>query len=106
MLYYNRDIYMEFHLNGLSSALKDYHLIQYADDSQILLSGTIKEIDSLVYRAEKALLEAKRYFQINGLNVNAGKTQCIFIGSRQLISKLPLILKYSLEILLLLPPKL
>ena len=39
--------------------------------------------------AEEVLMEAKRYFQQNGLNVNEKKTQCMFIGSRQLISKIP-----------------
>lgn len=35
------------------------------------------------------MTEAKYYFNVNGLNVNENKTQCIFIGSRQLIAKIP-----------------
>ena len=38
---------------------------------------------------ERALREAKEYFQKNGLNVNEGKTQCMFLGSRQYISLIP-----------------
>ena len=32
---------------------------------------------------------AKHYFQVNGLLVNEAKTQCIFVGSRQYISRIP-----------------
>ena len=54
-----------------------------------MISGNVREIDDLVSRAETALNDAKKYFQVNGLNVNENKTQGIFIGSRQLISKIP-----------------
>ena len=43
----------------------------------------------MIERGEKALSNAKKYFQENGLNVNEQKTQCIFIGSRQLLSQIP-----------------
>ena len=46
----------------------------------------VDELRDLINRAEYALKEAKTYFQINGLNVNENKTQCMFVGSRQLIS--------------------
>ena len=64
-------------------------MIQYADDTQIIISGRINEINDLVNRAQITLNDAKKYFQINGLNVNERKTQCIFIGSRQYISRIP-----------------
>ena len=73
----------------MSQTLNKYILVQYADDSQIILSGKVHDLQDLVERAEKALREAKTYFQVNGLNVNEQKTQCIFIGSRQLIAKIP-----------------
>ena len=73
----------------MSQILNDYILVQYADDSQIILSGKVQELQDLVERAEKALRDAKKYFQVNGLNVNEQKTQCIFIGSRQLIAQIP-----------------
>lgn len=82
-------ILFSVYINDMSKSLKDYLLIQYADDTQFLISGSVNEIEDLVNRGENALRDAKKYFQINGLNVNEKKTQCIFIGSRQLISRIP-----------------
>ena len=77
------------YINDMSDILKKYFLIQYADDTQIIISGRVSEINDLVNRAQTALNDAKKYFQINGLNVNEKKTQCIFIGTRQYISRIP-----------------
>ena len=77
------------YINDMSDVLKDYILVQYADDTQIIISGKISELEDLVKRAESALNNAKKYFQFNGLNVNENKTQAIFIGSRQYISRIP-----------------
>ena len=46
-------------------------------------------MEDLITRAEDTLSEAKTFFQKNGLNVNESKTQCMFIGTRQLISRIP-----------------
>ena len=73
----------------MSEALKQYFLVQYADDSQIILSAKVQDLDNLIKRGERALMEAKTYFKKNGLNVNEQKTQCIFMGSRQLIAQIP-----------------
>ena len=64
-------------------------LVQFADDSQIVHSGTTDKIDELVKDAELTLSKVKKYFDKNGLMVNASKTQIIFIGSRQNIAKIP-----------------
>ena len=77
------------YINDMSDVLKEYFLVQYADDTQIIISGNISDIDDLINRAEIALSVAKNYFQSNGLNVNEKKTQAIFIGSRQFISRIP-----------------
>ena len=77
------------YINDMSEILKQYFLVQYADDSQIILSGKVQDIKNLIEKGEKALSDAKKYFQENGLNVNEQKTQCIFIGSRQLLSQIP-----------------
>ena len=77
------------YINDMSEALKKYFLIQFADDSQLVLSGSVDELEVLLQQGELALKEAKEYFQKNGLNVNEQKTQCMFIGSRQLISRIP-----------------
>ena len=77
------------YINDMAEFLKEYFLVQYADDTQIVISGSVNEIEDLVHRGEIALNNAKRYFQHNGLNVNESKTQCMFIGSRQLIARIP-----------------
>ena len=77
------------YINDMARVLRDCLLIQYADDSQILLKGSIYELDILIERAENLLNEAKRYFQRNGLNINESKTKCMFIGSRQYIAQIP-----------------
>ena len=77
------------YINDMSTILRKHFIIQYADDTQIILSGNVNEINDLINRAQIALNDAKNYFKLNGLNVNEKKTQCIFIGSCQLISKIP-----------------
>ena len=77
------------YINDMATVLQDCLLIQYADDSQILIKGSIHEINTLIEKAEILLVEAKRYFQRNGLNINESKTKCMFIGSRQYIAQIP-----------------
>ena len=76
-------------INDMSVTLGKHFIIQYADDLQVIIPGVINELYDLIQRGEEALREAKEYFQKNGLSVNENKTQCIFIGSRQLISLIP-----------------
>ena len=63
--------------------------VQYADDAQYLHSGRIENIAEIVERAERNIVKVNQYFSDNGLKMNANKTQFLFIGSRQYISKLP-----------------
>lgn len=82
-------ILFSIYINDMEDSLQDCLLIQYADDSQILVTGTVDELETLIGRAERILKSAKHYFQLNGLNINESKTKCIFIGSRQYISRIP-----------------
>ena len=77
------------YINDMATAVRDCILVQFADDSQLLVTGTINELNNLIVRAETILEMARCYFQINGLNINESKTKCIFIGSRQFISQIP-----------------
>ena len=77
------------YINDMSEVMQNCFLVQYADDSQFLLTGNIDDLEDLIARAEYTLLKAKTYFNKNGLNVNENKTQCIFIGTRQYISRIP-----------------
>ncbi len=46
-------------------------------------------VPQLIHDTEQTLIKIKHYFNKNGLLLNSMKTQCIFIGSRALISKIP-----------------
>ena len=76
-------------VNDLSQLAIDCQIEQFADDTQILHTGTAKELEFLIKKAEDTLAQAKSYFDKNGLLVNSNKTQCIFIGSRQNIARIP-----------------
>ena len=77
------------YVNDLPQYMKDCLLVQYADDTQILLTGDISELETIKSRAEIILDKARRYFNFNGLLLNENKTQCIFFGTWQYISKIP-----------------
>lgn len=76
-------------VNDLSQYITNCELVQYADDTQIIISDILINLLDLVKRAEDLLLKSKLYFQTNGLMVNESKTQCIFIGSQQYIARIP-----------------
>ena len=76
------------YVNDLVGSLPGSFIIQYADDTQILIEGDITEIPELIRRAEGILNQAKCYFLTNGLLLNEKKTQFMFIGSRQYISEI------------------
>ncbi len=82
-------IIFNIYANDLSEEIKECFLIQYAGDTQYLLTGTIDSLAQLIHDTEQTLLKIKHYFNKNGLLLNSMKIQCIFIGSRALISKIP-----------------
>ena len=73
-------ILFNIYVNDLKKFLPKCFLIQYADDTQILIEGNIGDLLTLIQRAEEILKSAKLYFLSNGLLVNETKTQAIFIG--------------------------
>ena len=77
------------YINDLPEYIRDCLLVTYADDTQILLTGEIDKINELLQKAKDVLICAKAYFNKNGLLLNEGKTQIIFFGSRQYISRIP-----------------
>lgn len=81
-------ILFNVYVNDLKKFLGNCFIIQYADDTQIVIEGKVENIEELIRRAEEILNKVKLYFQMNGLLLNESKTQCIFIGSRQYISKI------------------
>ncbi len=85
----SRPILFNIYVNDLSEEIKNCFLIQYADDTQYLQTGTIDNLPQLIHDTEQTLIKIKHYFNKNGLLLNSMKTQCIFVGSRALISKIP-----------------
>ncbi len=77
------------YVNDLATHLSNCLLIQYADDTQFIISGSIENLDELLRRTEGMLKKIKCYFNKNGLLLNTNKTKCMFIGSRALLSKIP-----------------
>ena len=74
-------ILFNIYVNDLVSPLPNCFIVQYADDTQILLEGEIEDLKDLIKRAEEVLKIAKQYYLKNGLLLNEKKTQFIFIGS-------------------------
>ncbi len=74
--------------NDMSHYFKNCCLIQYADDTQFPHTSTLAELSSLLSAAEQTLIKAREYFLRNGLKLNAKKTQCIFLGTHQLIPRI------------------
>ncbi len=60
-----------------------------ADDTLFILSDSAENFPQLIRKTEDTLHEIKSYFNTNGLLLNLNKTQCIFIGSRTLLSRIP-----------------
>ena len=77
------------YINNMVKFIKDCFLLQYADDSQVLLSESIENLETLKERAELVLLEIKKYFLRKGLLMNASKTQCMFVGTSQYLNRIP-----------------
>ncbi len=77
-------ILFNIYVNDLASFLLNCDVIQYADDTQIILSSNIVNLKDLIQKTEDTLKLSKKYFNANGLKLNAKKAQCIFTGTRRL----------------------
>ena len=75
--------------NDLSLYSGDAVAFQYADDTQVLVSGPRNDLGGLIARMEASLASLNAWFCAHGLKVNADKTQLMVFGSRQNLSTLP-----------------
>ena len=75
--------------NDISQFVEDAVVVQYADDTQILVSGKKSEIHTVVARMENVLASLDIWFRANGLKVNAAKTQLMLLGSPPNLRTLP-----------------
>ncbi len=67
----------------------DCLLFQYADDTQFITSDKIENLQELMKKTEDTLKIVKIYFNKNCLLLNSKKTQCMFIGNRNRLSRIP-----------------
>ncbi len=65
------------YVNDLSHCIKDCLIIQDADDTQIVHTDTVNNIQDLFKRSEAALSIIKEYFYLNGLMLNTNKIMYI-----------------------------
>ena len=75
--------------NDLSLFSGGARVVQYADDTQVIVSGNKKDVPSLIKMMETSLESLDQWFRSNMLKVNANKTQLITIGSPQNLRDLP-----------------
>lgn len=57
--------------------------------TQILHTACVNNLSDLISNTQQTLTGAKTYSNNHSLKLNPDKTQCIFIGSRQNIAKIP-----------------
>ncbi len=69
-------------------AYVDCFLVQCADDTQFLHSGTIENHNEIIKSTEDTHAKCRDYYLKNGLMFSSSKTQYIFKGNRQLVSNI------------------
>jgi hypothetical protein len=73
----------------MPSVTRDSNLESYVDDSKILLSFPLREIDSAITNLEQDLHRVASWCCENNLLINPGKTKYMIIGTKQLMNRLP-----------------
>ena len=64
-------------------------IVQYADDTHILVTGKKHDLASLISLMEATLDILYRWFCQNGLKVNMAKTQMLVLGTPAMLRNLP-----------------
>ena len=75
--------------NDLSYAAPEAQVVQYADDTQILVSGKKGDLGRVIECMERTLSSLDTWFLANSLKVNASKTQLMMFGSGPNLRSLP-----------------
>ncbi len=82
-------ILFSIYVNDLAGKLDVGSVIQLPGDTQFLEADTVNNLDDLISKAENTLCNIKQYFLRNDLMLNSKKTQCMFIGNTQPLSRIP-----------------
>ena len=69
--------------NDMSLYAEGAKVMQYADDTQVIVSGKKSELPALISKMENSLASLEIWFRANALKVNASKTELIAFGNRQ-----------------------
>ena len=64
-------------------------IVQYADDTQLMVSGRKSELPALIGTLEAALESVGHWFASRKMKVNAKKTQLIIFGTRPMLRGIP-----------------
>ena len=75
--------------NDLSLFAEDAVVVQYADDTQLLVSGPKSDFQNVIARLERVLTSLDTWFHFNGLKINVDKTQLMLLGSQQNVRSIP-----------------
>ena len=75
--------------NDLSLFAEDAVVVQYADDTQLLVSGPKSDFQNVIARLERVLTSLDTWFHFNSLKINVDKTQLMLLGSQQNVRSIP-----------------
>ena len=75
--------------NDMSLHVPDVTIVQFADDTQLLVTGKKADLDHLICTVERALLTLYTWFCAHDMKVNATKSQLIVLGTRQMLRDMP-----------------
>ena len=75
--------------NDLALYSGDATVIQYADDTQILVTGKKNKLQQLVTTMENTLSVVLDWFNSHSMKVNTAKTQLIVFGTRAMLRHMP-----------------
>jgi hypothetical protein len=77
------------YMNDLPSVTRKCHLESYVDDSKVLMSFYVRDIDAAKSNLEEDLQRVAKWCSVNQLLINPDKTKFLLIGTRQMIQRLP-----------------
>ena len=75
--------------NDMGLYVDGVDIIQFADDTQLLITGQKKHVSGMIMTMERALNQLSDWFNENRLKVNASKTQMIVFGTKAMLQNQP-----------------